>query len=132
MKRTAAILCLSLFLLAACARAATADGLYQYSTIDALLAGLYDGGLTAGQLKARGDFGLGTFNTLDGEMVMLDGVVYHAKAGGSAEAVPDSAGMPFAAPQLLTHRLSVMPKPEPSRFGLFALRTRPWATPTPC
>jgi hypothetical protein len=48
--------------------AADRDTLYQTSTITALLAGEYDGDLTCGQLKARGDIGLGTFNALDGEM----------------------------------------------------------------
>ena len=98
--RTLKALCVTLFLLAACARAAWADGIFQYSTIDALLAGLYDGDLAVSQLRTRGDFGLGTFNTLDGEMVMLDGVVYHAMAGGEVVVAPDSTLMPFA---VVTH-----------------------------
>jgi len=35
-----------------------------------------------GQIKGHGDFGLGTFNYLDGEMVILDGVVYQVRYGG--------------------------------------------------
>jgi acetolactate decarboxylase len=41
------------------------DVLFQTSTIDALLAGVYDGEITFKELKKRGDFGLDTFNGLD-------------------------------------------------------------------
>jgi acetolactate decarboxylase len=44
------------------------DTLFQTSTLSALQAGDYVGILTIGALKQHGDFGLGTFNTLDGEM----------------------------------------------------------------
>lgn len=36
--------------------------------LSALLQGDYDGEITYGELKKYGDFGLGTFNSLDGEM----------------------------------------------------------------
>jgi acetolactate decarboxylase len=65
------------------ASAQTTSSLYTYSTIDALLAGTYDGDLTIRELGTKGDFGIGTYNRLDGEMVALDGVFYHAKADGS-------------------------------------------------
>ena len=45
------------------------ETLSQVSTINALLAGVYDGILTVGELKGYGDFGIGTFEGLDGEMV---------------------------------------------------------------
>ncbi|WP_147819017.1 acetolactate decarboxylase [Salidesulfovibrio onnuriiensis] len=82
------------FLFALPARAG--DQVYQYSTIDALLAGLYDGHLTMDKLVAQGGFGLGTLNTLDGELVVLDGVPYHVKAGGKATVAPGTARTPFA------------------------------------
>lgn len=72
------------------------DRLFQYSTIDALLAGLYDGDLSLGALTAKGGFGLGTVNTLDGELVVLDGVAYHVKAGGKARVAPGVTKTPFA------------------------------------
>jgi acetolactate decarboxylase len=65
------------------ASAQTTSTLYTYSTIDALLAGTYDGDLTIRELATRGDFGIGTYNRLDGEMAALDGVFYHARADGS-------------------------------------------------
>lgn len=59
------------------------DVLFQTSTIDALLAGVYDGEITFKELKEHGDFGLGTFNGLDGEMVGLDGNFYKIKVDGN-------------------------------------------------
>lgn len=72
------------------------DILYQVSTIDALMLGVYDGIQPVGELKRRGDFGIGTFDALDGEMIVLDGIVYQAKADGTILVVPDSVTTPFA------------------------------------
>ena len=58
--------------------------LFQVSTIDALLSGVYDGDVTIGELRKRGNFGLGTFNKLDGEMLAVDGRYYQIKADGVA------------------------------------------------
>ena len=71
--------------------------LFQRSTIGALLAGIFDGDETIGALLARGDFGLGTFNGLDGEMVVLEGACYHLRSDGSVELADDAAHTPFAA-----------------------------------
>jgi len=65
------------------------DYLYQYSIIDALLAGVYDGDLTFRELKKKGDFGIGTFNHLDGELLINNGIVYKIRYDGSVEIVPD-------------------------------------------
>ncbi|ABE51953.1 acetolactate decarboxylase [Methanococcoides burtonii] len=73
------------------------DVLYQVSTIDALLEGLYDGEVTIKELKEKGDTGLGTFNTLDGEMIMIDGEVYQIKTDGLAYLADDTMRTPFAA-----------------------------------
>ena len=73
------------------------ETLTQVSTIDALMAGLYDGVISSGQLKGYGDFGIGTFEALDGEMVILEGRIYQVKADGVASIVNDSLGVPFAA-----------------------------------
>lgn len=51
------------------------DILYQVSTINALLEGIYDGDTSYGELKQHGDFGIGTFSGLDGGMIELDGTV---------------------------------------------------------
>ncbi len=72
------------------------DILYQYSTLGSLMAGVYDGEMTFGELKQHGDFGLGTFNTLDGELIELDGQFYQVKSDGVAYTVKDEMKTPFA------------------------------------
>jgi acetolactate decarboxylase len=81
------------------------EALYQYSTIDALLAGVYDGQLTNGALKKQGNLGLGTFNALDGEMVVLDGRVYQVRADGKVIQAPDRGKTPFAAVTTFTPKI---------------------------
>ena len=49
-----------------------------------------------GELKKNGDIGIGTFDSLDGEMIMLDGTVYKASADGSVSVMGDDAKTPFA------------------------------------
>ena len=75
------------------ARAAEA---YQVSTISSLLAGGYDGATTIGEMLRHGNFGLGTFNGVDGEMIVLDGQVYRATVDGRAHLVDPSELTPFA------------------------------------
>jgi acetolactate decarboxylase len=77
------LVALAVLLAVAQANAQRPSSLYTYSTIDALLAGTYDGDLTIGELGAKGNFGIGTYNRLDGEMLALDGVFYHATADGA-------------------------------------------------
>ena len=72
------------------------ETLYQVSTIDALMQGVFDGIQPVGELKTHGDFGIGTFDALDGEMIVLDGVVYQAKADGHIYRASDSLTTPFA------------------------------------
>jgi acetolactate decarboxylase len=70
--------------------------IFQNSTINALLEGVYDGSMTYGELRRHGDFGLGTFNALDGEMIALDGDFYQVKSDGVAYPVADDQRTPFA------------------------------------
>ena len=69
---------------------------FQNSTINALLEGVYDGSMTYGELRRHGDFGLGTFNALDGEMIAFDGEFYQIKSDGIAYPVADDQRTPFA------------------------------------
>ncbi len=73
------------------------DVLYQVSTIEALLDGQYDGQATLSQLAEHGDLGLGTFNGLDGEMIVLDGRFFQVRADGKAYAASPETRTPFAA-----------------------------------
>ncbi len=73
-----------------------ADDLFQVSTIDALSSSLYDGVTTVGEIRQHGDFGTGTFEGLDGELIELDGTVYQAKADGTVRKADDTMEIPFA------------------------------------
>jgi acetolactate decarboxylase len=74
-----------------------ATEVYQTSTMAALLDGIYDGDVTIAELLTHGDFGLGTFNHLDGEMVVLDGMCHHLRSDGSASVASPGDRTPFAA-----------------------------------
>jgi len=71
--------------------------LFQVSTSAALVEGVFQGCLRVADLKRHGDFGLGTYDELDGELVMLDGRCYQAGAGGVAREADDESLVPFAA-----------------------------------
>jgi len=72
------------------------SALFQISTIDALLAGCYDGVMPIRDLHRYGNFGIGTYEKADGEMIMLNDTIYQIKADGTARTsqLPDST--PFA------------------------------------
>ncbi len=70
--------------------------LFQASTIGALLDGAFDGDLSFAELAEHGDFGLGTLNGLDGEMIAIDGAFYRADVDGAIHSVPAGAKTPFA------------------------------------
>ncbi|MCX6985264.1 MAG: acetolactate decarboxylase, partial [Lentisphaerae bacterium] len=72
------------------------DTLYQVSTIDALLKASYDGDTDIKSLKRHGNFGLGTFNNLDGEMLLLDGTFYQIKSDGQVYEASPETKTPFA------------------------------------
>ncbi len=83
------------FLLAGCVSPQT-DTAFQTSTIDALLAGVYDGDLSCGEVLNHGNLGIGTFDRLDGEMIVLDGEVYQVKADGKVYRPDLAMHTPFA------------------------------------
>lgn len=60
--------------------------LFQLGNASALLSGAIEGEMTYSQLKSKGDFGLGTFNDIDGEMVALNGNFY--KIGQKGKTIP--------------------------------------------
>ena len=70
--------------------------LYQVSTAGALVEGVYQGVISVGTVREHGDFGLGTFDDLDGEMVLLDGTVYRVRSDGSVDRAEDHELTPFA------------------------------------
>jgi alpha-acetolactate decarboxylase len=70
--------------------------LFQASTIEALLDGAYDGDVTFRELGEHGDFGLGTFDACDGEMIALEGTFLRAALDGSIHPVEPERRTPFA------------------------------------
>jgi len=72
------------------------NSLYQVSTINALLQGVYDGEVTIKELKQHGGFGIGTIERLDGEMIALDGKFYQVKSTGEVVLVNNQVKTPFA------------------------------------
>jgi len=74
----------------------TQHSLFQVSTSRALVEGVFGGCTTVQQLKQFGDFGLGTFDQLNGEMILLDGHCYQAVQEGGVQEVDDTATVPFA------------------------------------
>jgi len=87
-------LTISLFLCACVSR--QENTLSQVSTIDALLAGVYEGEISLKQLLEMGDTGIGTFDCLDGEMLVLDAKVYQIKSDGKVYMPPANTMTPFA------------------------------------
>ncbi|MEI6499781.1 MAG: acetolactate decarboxylase [Armatimonadota bacterium] len=73
------------------------DVLYQVSTLDALLAGVFDRAAKVGELLLHGDTGLGCFEAVDGEMVVLDGKAWQVKSDGTIHQATRGMGTPFAA-----------------------------------
>ena len=73
-----------------------AHEIFQTSPFNALMAGAYDGKITFGELRKHGDFGVGTFNSLDGELIALEGEFYQVKEDGIVYAVADAQKTPFA------------------------------------
>lgn len=72
------------------------NNIFQYSVISALMEGNYDGDFKISELKDKGDFGLGTLNSLDGELVILDGKFYQITSEGKVNRVSDETIVPFA------------------------------------
>jgi acetolactate decarboxylase len=96
--------------LAGCAAPDQREVLFQTSTINALMEGLYDGNLTVADLLKHGDLGIGTFEGLDGEMVVLDGRVYQVRSDGRVYQPAAEATTPFASVTFFRPRHTVVAK----------------------
>ncbi len=70
--------------------------LFQVSTSAALVEGLYQGAVKVARLLSHGDFGLGTFIDLDGEMVVLNGACYQVSSDGAVSEVEGDRLIPYA------------------------------------
>ncbi|MCH6198144.1 acetolactate decarboxylase [Aquiflexum sp. LQ15W] len=70
--------------------------LFQVSVIDALLQGLYDGVYPVGKMMEKGDFGIGTFHALDGEMIILNDTLFQVVSSGEVLRPSGDILTPFA------------------------------------
>ena len=67
----------------------------QISLFTVLLSGRYGGVISVADVKKLGNMAIATMDRLDGEMQMIDGVVYQACADGHVYLPKDDATIPF-------------------------------------
>lgn len=72
------------------------DTFYHYSIWWAFVNKVFEGDITAAELKTKGDIALGSYNLLDGELIMLDGKLYQAKENGEVLEPSDSLKIAYA------------------------------------
>lgn len=72
------------------------EALTQFAVLDALLAGVYESGITVGELRRHGDFGLGCCDGLGGEVIVLDGEAFECTLDGPPALMQDAEVLPFA------------------------------------
>ena len=86
---------------------------YQVSTLQALALGFSKSVITVEELLKHGSLGLGTFEDVDGEMIVIDGKCYRAKNDGSVVIAENERGVPFASVcEFQVQRLEKMGKME--------------------
>jgi acetolactate decarboxylase len=101
--------------------AAKAHELWQISMVSALLEGVYEGDVTYAELAKHGDFGLGTFNDLDGEMIAIDGKFFQLTSDGTAHVVDLMQKTPFAVMTFFTPEVARRLEHPVMRSELYAL-----------
>ena len=72
------------------------ETIYQVALLQSLTQGYYDGIVKVSELKQHGDTGIGTFEGVNGEMIVLDGKVYQALGDGSVKEADDDETVPFS------------------------------------
>ena len=96
MRKALWFLCVLALLITGCATPAKrTDTVFQTSTINALLAGIYDGDVTLHEVLDHGDFGLGTYNHLAGEMILYENQFYQIEPDGRANRPDLSTKTPY-------------------------------------
>lgn len=72
------------------------ESIYQVALLQSLTQGYYDGIIKVSELKEHGDIGIGTFEGVNGEMIVLDGKVYQALGDGSVQEADNDETVPFS------------------------------------
>lgn len=91
------ILLTAVLCLCSCARDRGEAVLHQTAPIRAILAGIDEGEITCGELARHGDFGIGTFDGIDGEMILADGDCWQAASDGRLYRAGTGRRTPWAA-----------------------------------
>lgn len=94
------------------------ETMYQVALLQSLTMGYFDGTVTVKDLKTHGDTGLGTFEGLDGEMIVLDGIVYRANQNCEINVVKDRVTVPFSNVTFFDRDFSVALENIPSKNRL--------------
>ncbi len=111
---------------------------FQTSLISSLMDGVYEDEMSIGELLSHGSFGIGTFNALDGEMVILDGQCFQLRGDGTTRPASMNQHTPYATVTnfVPSHRLEIdrpLHRPDlsrlidellPSANYMYALRIR--------
>lgn len=71
------------------------DAIQQYGLPITLMNTIYEGTITAAEMKTLGDIGVGVSNDLNGELTAVDGIVYSIAADGTATIAPDDLQAPY-------------------------------------
>ena len=72
------------------------ETVYQVALLQSLTQGYYDGIIKVSELKQHGDTGIGTFEGVNGEMIVIDGKVYQALGDGTVKEADDNETVPFS------------------------------------
>lgn len=129
------IKCLSFFALSTllvasqCFAAPKRATVFQYSTLPALSLGLYDGGLAMGEVLKHGDFGVGTYDALDGEGIILSGKAWRVRSDGTVSKVDRKTTTPFAAVTFFKPQQSILIE-RPMEYSALRAALTGWL-PTP-
>lgn len=72
------------------------ETVFQVALLQSLTQGYYDGIIGVEELKQHGDTGIGTFEGVNGEMIVLDGKVYQALGDGTVKEADNNETVPFS------------------------------------
>lgn len=94
------------------------ETIYQVALLQSLAMGYFDGSISVKNLKRHGDTGIGTFEGLDGEMIVLDGVVYRANRDCKINVMGDKEMVPFSNVTFFDKDFSVKLSNVPNKAAL--------------
>ena len=99
------------------------DTMFQSATLQSLMIGNYYGYISVGDLRSHGNHGLGTFENIDGEMIILNDTVFQARFDGSVSVASDSTMVPFAVATHFDNDINFTVKNIPSLDSLLNILT---------